>query len=423
MQMATSVDPQRSHPGSTALLAQQTITSGLRTWEAVAKAAGDLTDTLTRQPSPHRWLATAPWEWTAEMFRRRPPRWASRNEIVKDTPIAALRDFSAAGGRDDVVPTLVLPPQAGHSSSIVDFSERQSQLATIRSCGLTRAYSMDWHAATIATRESTIEDYIEVISAAIAEIGEPVNLIGDCQGGWLAAIYAALRPPDVHTLTLGGAPIDFHAGGAAIAVHTELMTGAFGLGPYRALVAANGGTMPGAAVLAGFIGIKPEAEVGKQLQLLDHLDNEEYVRRYREFEDWFKYTQDISGVFYLWLVEHLFRRNELIAGELVVGGERVDLGRITCPLYLLAGETDHITPPEQLFACAEYVGTPAEQIRRETSAGGHLGLFMGREALRSHWPALLNDVYERSYGDEHSGPTDVQGLPTQRAGRPVMPAP
>jgi len=30
------------------------------------------------------------------------------------------------------------------------------------------------------------------------------------------------------------------------------------------------------------------------------------------------------------------------------------------------------------------------------TSGGHLGLFMGREALRDHWPAILAGVYERS---------------------------
>jgi hypothetical protein len=33
---------------------------------------------------------------------------------------------------------------------------------------------------------------------------------------------------------------------------------------------------------------------------------------------------------------------------------------------------------------------------RDTSAGGHLGLFMGHEALRNHWPRLLSAVLERS---------------------------
>ena len=136
----------------------------------------------------------------------------------------------------------------------------------------------------------------------------------------------------MHTLTLAGAPIDFHADNAAIAVNTQLMTDTFGLAPYRAIVAAGGGNMPGSAVLSGFIAIQPEAEVTKQLQLFNNLDNDGYVQRYNEFEDWFKHTQDVPGTFYLWLVEHLFQRNELIKGELVVGGDPVDLRRISCPL-------------------------------------------------------------------------------------------
>jgi len=33
---------------------------------------------------------------------------------------------------------------------------------------------------------------------------------------------------------------------------------------------------------------------------------------------------------------------------------------------------------------------------RDTTAGGHLGLFMGHESLREHWPPLLAAVRERS---------------------------
>ncbi|MEJ7718850.1 MAG: hypothetical protein WKF31_13130 [Thermoleophilaceae bacterium] len=44
------------------------------------------------------------------------------------------------------------------------------------------------------------------------------------------------------------------------------------------------------------------------------------MERYRAFEDWFKHTQDIPGAFYLWIVEHLFRDNKLINGELEIAG-------------------------------------------------------------------------------------------------------
>jgi poly(3-hydroxybutyrate) depolymerase len=165
---------------------------------------------------------------------------------------------------------------------------------------------------------------------------------------------------------------------------------------YEALVAAGGGVLKGEHMLSGFIVIKPGDEISRQLELLGHLDDAAHVARYREFEDWFKHTQDIPGAFYLWIVSHLFRDNELVRGVLRVGERNVDLAKLDMPLNLLAGATDHITPPGQVFAIADHVSTPAELIISDVTPGGHLGLFMGHQALREHWPALLAEVLRHS---------------------------
>jgi poly(3-hydroxyalkanoate) synthetase len=316
--------------------------------------------------------------------------------VVFEAPVARLRDFSTTGAESELVPTLVLPPQAGHDSCIVDFSPTQSQMRTIIEVGLTRAFTLDWIGATQATKDATIDDYLDVVDRAIDHLGGRANLIGDCQGGWLATIYAALRPERVNTLTIGGAPIDFHCGEPVIHAALKAFAPNGNLNFYRGLVQAGGGMLSGEHMLAGFIAIKPDNEIGRQLQLLANLDDAAHVARYREFEDWFKHTQAIPGAFYLWIVEHLFRDNELIAGRLEVQAQRVDLSRITCPLNLLAGATDHITPPDQVFALAKYAGTPASDVLRDTTPGGHLGLFMGHDSLRDHWPPLLRAVLERS---------------------------
>jgi poly(3-hydroxyalkanoate) synthetase len=88
--------------------------------------------------------------------------------------------------------------------------------------------------------------------------------------------------------------------------------------------------------------------------------------------------------------------NRLIKGELEVQGAPVDLSRIRVPLQLLAGAADHITPPDQVYATADVVSTPRSQVAKFLSTGGHLGLFMGHEALREHWPPLLARVLRRS---------------------------
>jgi poly(3-hydroxyalkanoate) synthetase len=177
---------------------------------------------------------------------------------------------------------------------------------------------------------------------------------------------------------------------------------------YEALVASGGGVLKGRHMLSGFIMIQPGAEIARQLELLCHLSDADHVARYQEFEDWFKHTQDIPGAFYLWIVANLFRDNALIKGQLDIGGAKVDLAKLEMPLNLLAGTTDHITPPDQVFALADYAATPAKQVKRQVTKGGHLGLFMGHEALAEHWPPLMEQVLA------HSKP---------RAPRPVAPPP
>lgn len=335
-------------------------------------------------------------DWTKEITRREKPTWASPNTITGEWPVARLRDFSGPDEPHDVIPTLILPPQAGHDSCIVDYAPGQSQVQTALEAGCVRVYSMDWIGASEETKDSTIEDYIETIKAAIDSIGGHVNLVGDCQGGWLATIYAAVHPETVHTLSVAGAPIDFHAGEPLIHDWVQVVSPIGQMDFYRAAVKANGGVLPGEFLLTGFKLMQPEAEMQRQMALLANIHDKRHVERFRRFEDWFQWTQPIPGGFYLWIVEHLFMRNEMLHGTLEVGGKHVDLGEIHCPLYLLAGAKDHITPPPQVFALADFVSTPPEEITKLTTSGGHLGIFMGHEALRNYWKPVFADIAAQS---------------------------
>jgi poly(3-hydroxyalkanoate) synthetase len=346
---------------------------------------------LTRTATPLDVCADV-LEWTATVAGRMPPTWTTTHEIAAEWPIARLRDFSVHGAPAEAIPLLLLPPQAGHDSCIVDYAPGQSQVQTALDAGFANVFSLDWRAATAATKDTGVEAYLDVIAESVERAGGRVNLVGDCQGGWLAVIYAALYPDTVTTLTIGGAPVDFHAGEPLIHDWIRLLSPVGQMDFYRALVAANDGVLPGDALLAGFKLMQPEAETERQLQLLAHIDDAEYIQRYRRFENWFQHPQPIPGAFYLWIVEHLFIRNELVSGELEVHGRRVDLADIRCPLYLLAGAKDHITPPLQVFALADFASTPTHEITRVMTSGGHLGMFMGHESLRTHWAAVFADI-------------------------------
>ena len=180
--------------------------------------------------------------------------------------------------------------------------------------------------------------------------------------------------------------------------------------------------LKGEHMLNGFILIKPENEIAKQMQLMTHINDADHLERHRHFETWFKHVQDIPGAFYLWIVEHLFMENRLVEGTLEIGGERVDLARIDCPLFLLGGARDHITPPAQVFAAADHVSTPAADVEKHVNSGGHLGLFMGSEALREHWPPILAAVYARSRRERrHRAPRSRGRAARRRASAPPSP--
>jgi len=321
--------------------------------------------------------------WTRLVSDRRAPDWSTPNEVLERSPLAVLRRFgSARGGR----PILILPPQAGHHSCVVDYSPAQSQVRTALAAGYRQAHVLEWLGATEETKDASIEDYLDVVASAIARIGGPVDLVGDCQGGWLATMYAALEPADVATLAVAGAPIDAHAGDSAIADYVRL---GGGMTPYRLAVELGGGMLRGSFMLGSFVALQPETEIATHLELALHLDDDAYVARYAEFRDWYAHTQPIPGGMYLWAVEHLFLGNELVRSGMTIDGRSVSLDAIRCPVALLGGAKDHITPPEQVFALADHVGTDAADVSTELVSGGHLGLFMGHDALATAWRPLF----------------------------------
>ena len=109
-------------------------------------------------------------------------------------------------------------------------------------------------------RGFSIEEYVAVLDDAVELLGGRVNLVGDCQGGWLAVVYAGLRPTNVNTLSIGGAPIDTHAGQSGIQEWTRLLARRNELALYQALVKVGGGVQRGKHQLAGFKLLEPGAE-------------------------------------------------------------------------------------------------------------------------------------------------------------------
>ena len=371
-------------------IARRSTTNWLTTWQA-ATCAGlrYWADAVERRATPLE-LASGSLRWLELVTRKGTPDWATPNRVVDASPITRLRDFSVA--RDTGVgPALILPPQAGHHSCIVDYNASQSQVRTALESGLTRAFVLEWLGATVETRNTSISDYLGSLQRAVAKIGEPVHLIGDCQGGWLATIYAALHPEDVATLTIGGAPVDFHAGDSAIADVARTA----GMAPFELAVEARRRHAL-RCVPARRLHRPPARDGDLEAPRARAPPRRRRVRRtLSRVPELVRLDAGAPGVMYLWAVKHLFIGNELVRGTLAIEGRPVRLEAITCPVNLIGGTEDHITPPAQVFALADHVGTPPAEVASILTPGGHLGLFMGHEALRTSWQPVFARLAER----------------------------
>lgn len=353
------------------------------------------------------WAETMRWNreqlerqgrWFEEVTRPAPPpTWCTPNEVVFEAPSLRLRAFSRpeemgpgeapAPGSAHEIPVLIITPQVNHSS-ICDYTPEQSLVRTIQQHGFAKVYATEWKSADLARSDETLDDIMEVVERCIDHIGGRAHLVGLCQGGWMSMLHASLVPEQVQSLVLAAAPIDFHGDKGGIywlAMTTPMFV-------YRMLVELGGGVMRGEYIKGGFNNLRfLERYAGNYLLLWSKIDDPAFLKRFRRLYEWYNAPQHIPGAAYLRIVQALFKENRMVKGTLECRGQMVDLSQVEVPLYMIAGERDHITPAGQLFAAPKY--TSSKIAHEYVADAGHIGVFMGSKPLRNVWPVLLDDLY------------------------------
>jgi len=323
--------------------------------------------------------------------------WSTPNDIVMEHEILRLRHFPNPDQENlERRPVLILPPQAGHHSNIADYSRDQSLVGVFHSYGFD-VYVVEWLSAQFEHRNLGMNDIIRLTDEAVETVRNitglfKIHLVGECQGGWQAAIYTSLYQEKIASLVTAAAPIDMEAAPSEIVDYAKLPMAFF-----EYLVALGNGLMDGRYILTGFKNMQPEEHyLRKYFNLWDMIDREDEkaLQRFKRFENWYAYTQKMPGRFYLEIIKNIFKENNLTKpGAFSLDGREVNLKNITCPIVILAGKKDHITPPPQAFALKKYVSTPPEDIIEIMTEGGHIGTLMGNEALRKNW-TTVNEMLE-----------------------------
>jgi poly(3-hydroxyalkanoate) synthetase len=321
------------------------------------------------------------------------PRWATPHAIALELKTVRLRDFTVEAKGS---PTLVCAPFALHGAAVTDFATGHSLVAALRQAGLKRLFVTDWRSATSEMRFLGVDDYLAELNVVVDEIGGRADLVGLCQGGWMALVYAARFPAKVRKLVLAGAPIDIAAASSALSRLAE----ATPLAVFHELVRLGDGLVPGRRVQK-FWGVESVStqHVRQVLQIDDSYRAAALTRLEGSFWAWFSWTVDLPGVYFTEIVEKVFKRNEIATGSFVALGERIDLGTVKAPMFMLAARDDELVAPAQLFAAERLVGTSPRNLCRMIVPCRHLGLFMGRTVLAQTWPKVVRWIRKLNSAD------------------------
>ena len=285
--------------------------------------------------------------------------------------------------RPEAVPLLIVYALVNRPY-MLDLQEDRSLIRGLLEQGLD-VYLIDWGYPDAADRYLALADYIDgYLHRCVAHIGRrhgsnALHLLGVCQGGVLAACYAALHPERVKTLTTMVAPFDFHTPDNVLSLWARDLD--------VDLLVEVLGNVPGEWLNGVFVSLRPLRLTGqKYVAMLDRLDQPEALKYFLRMEQWIFDSPDQAGECFRQFIQWFFQQNRLIEDRLEIDGRAVRLSRLKMPILNVYATRDHLVPPAASRALREAVGT--DDYTEQAFAGGHIGLYVSARAQREIPPAI-----------------------------------
>jgi polyhydroxyalkanoate synthase len=121
---------------------------------------------------------------------------------------------------------------------------------------------------------------------------------------------------------------------------------------------------------------------------------------------WNSDSTNLPGPFACWYMRHMYLENSLrVPGKLLMCGEKVDLGQLDMPVYLLATREDHIVPWQSAYQSTRILGG---KTRFVLGASGHIAGVVNPASKnkRSFW---LNDDVKTDAEGWLTAATEMKG--------------
>jgi polyhydroxyalkanoate synthase len=261
-------------------------------------------------------------------------------------------------------------------------------------------YLLDWGVAGDEDKNLKFDDYVlDYLPRAIQKVlktsgAETFTLLGYCIGATIAALYAGQQQrvcaPDgpLKNMVLLTAPIDFTDADLFSVwldkryFDVDRLVDTFGNIPPEFMDFGNKLLKPITNFLSTYT------------NLYDRMYDERFVNGWRAMNQWVNDGVPFPGEAYRQWVKEFYQQNALARGTFKLRGRPVNLANITCPLLNIAAERDHIVQLPQATRVMDLVGSADKEF--VVMPGGHVGLVVGRAAVKTLWPKVSSWIAERS---------------------------
>jgi polyhydroxyalkanoate synthase len=275
--------------------------------------------------------------------------------------------------------------------TILDLQPGRSVVERLLDSGID-LYMIDWGYPKRKDRFQGFDDHINGYMDNIVDFIrarhklKKINMMGICMGGTFSVIYSALHPGKVKNLVTTVTPTNFDTDQGLLHVWMKSID--------VDKVTDTLGNFPADIMNWGFLLLNPaRLMLDKYIGFMKSMDNKQFVENFIRMEKWIFDSPDLPGEVFREFIKDCYQGNKLIKGEMVVGGKRVDLKKVTMPVLNIYGKYDHLVPPDACNKLVSHVGSrDTEDICLET---GHIGIYVSSKYQESFAPKIAKWLIER----------------------------
>jgi polyhydroxyalkanoate synthase subunit PhaC len=331
-------------------------TGGLSVWKGAANLARDM---VRNHGLP-------------SMVDRRPFKLGdnlaiSPGAVIHRSEVFELIQYTPPPGTVYARPLLVVPPQVNRYYAL-DLSPGRSMYEYLLKQGI-QVFTISWRNPTGAQRDWNYDTYAQAVIEAIDVIsqvsGSPdVNIMGGCLGGMTAAIVqahlAALGEHRINSVTMTVTMLDCDSDG-------------------RMFLFASPATLALAKAVSKPRGVIEGWQLGQMFAWLrpNDLVWNYWANNYLLGQDppafdilaWNADQTRLSSAFHRQMLDMTAGNKLVRPGGITVLGTPIDISRIDCDTYVVAGRTDHITPWQACYRTTQMVSGRSEFVM---CSSGHI---------------------------------------------------